>query len=72
MGEEIQPEEIELRSESTILEQIESARETATELDEDGDALDALAAMIVEHTLLWTLGVGEEDLDDQLLKIKDE
>lgn len=57
-----------MRDEEVIQQEKESARETAEELDEDSP-LDALAAMVVHRTLKWVDGEGEENLDEELLKI---
>lgn len=60
-----------MRSDDVIRREKKSAKETAEELEED-DPLDALMAMAVFRTLKWVEGEGEENLDDELLKIKDD
>lgn len=60
-----------MRSEEVIQREMESAKDTADEL-EDENPMDALAAMVVYRTLKWVNGEGEEELDDELLKINDE
>lgn len=60
-----------MRSEDVIRREMASAKETAEELDEDSP-LDALMAMAVYRTLKWVDGEGAEELDEELLKIKDE
>lgn len=60
-----------MRSEEVIREQKESAEETAEELDEESP-LDALAAQVVYKTLNWVEGNGEEELEEELLKLGEE
>jgi hypothetical protein len=57
-----------MRDEEVIQREMESAKETAEELDEKAP-LDALMAMAVYRTLKWVNGEGAEELDDELLKI---
>lgn len=59
-----------MRDEDVIQREKESAKDTAENLD-DESPLDALAAMVVFRTLKWVEGEGEENLDDELLKIND-
>ena len=62
---------VDWRDPDVVEEEMESAKETASDLDEDGEHLDAIATMIVFHTLRWVTGEGEDSLDDELLQIKE-
>lgn len=57
-----------MRDEDVIRREMESAKETAEELD-DGDPLEALVSQTVFKTLKWVDGKGEEKLDEELLKM---
>lgn len=60
-----------MRDEEVINREKESAKDTAEDLDQDSP-LDALIAMTVHKTLKWVEGEGEEELDDELMKMKDD
>jgi hypothetical protein len=60
-----------MRDEEVIQREMNSAKEKADEL-EDEEPLNALMAMAVFRTLKWVSGEGEENIDDELLKMKDE
>jgi len=60
-----------MRDENVIQRELESAKETADELEDD-EPLNAIVAQTVYKTLLWVDGQGEEKLDDELLKMKDD
>lgn len=60
-----------LRDEEVIREEMESAKETAEELDDDGQHMNAIAGMVVHRTLRWVTGEGEENLEDELMEISE-
>lgn len=60
-----------MRDEEVIRREMDSAKETAEELDEERP-LDALITQAVYKTLCWVAGDGPEDLEEGLLEIKDE
>lgn len=60
-----------MRDEDVIQREMESAKETAEELD-DGDPLEALVSQTVYKTLRWVDGEGAEELDEELLKMYDD
>jgi hypothetical protein len=60
-----------MRDEDVIQREMDSAKDTADELD-DGDPLEALVAQTVYKTLQWVDGEGEEELDEELLKMYDD
>lgn len=64
-------EDSELRDPDVIDREKQSAKDKAEELEDD-EPLNALMAMAVFRTLNWVQGEGEESLDEELLKMKDD
>lgn len=62
----------EYRDPETIKEEMQSAKETAEELEDNERHIDAIATMVVYRTLRWVSGEGEEELNDELLEIDSE